>query len=63
MKNATPKTLRFPDGSLLTLRDYVYPMVDIYCYLNGYFDMNRKKLVNDYDITMSRRSRKHNVQM
>ena len=49
LKNATPKTLRFPDGSLLTVRDYVYPMVDIYCYLNGYFDMDRKKLVHDYD--------------
>ncbi|CAL1172038.1 unnamed protein product [Cladocopium goreaui] len=48
-KNATPKTLRFPNGSLLTLRDYVYPMVGIYCYLNGYYDMDRKKLVNDYE--------------
>jgi len=48
-KNATPKTLRFPDGSLLTVRDYTYPMVDMYCYLNGYYDMDRKKLVNDYE--------------
>ncbi|CAK9080328.1 Histone-lysine N-methyltransferase EHMT1 [Durusdinium trenchii] len=48
-KNATPKTLRFPNGSLLTIRDYVDPIVDIYCHLNGYYDMPRQKLVNDYD--------------
>ncbi|CAK9057387.1 unnamed protein product [Durusdinium trenchii] len=47
--DATPKTLRFPNGSLLTIRDYTYPIVDIYCYLNGYYDMPRKRLVKDYD--------------
>ncbi len=48
-KNATPKTLRFPNGSLLTLREYDSPMLDIYCYMKGYYDMDREKLVNDFD--------------
>ena len=48
-KNARPKTLRFPNGSLLTLREYDSPMLDIYCYMKGYYDMDREKLVNDFD--------------
>lgn len=48
-KNATPKTLRFPDGSLLTLRDYDTPFMDVYCYMKGFYDMDRKKLVDDFE--------------
>jgi len=48
-KESPAKTLRFPDGSLLTLRDHVSPITDMYCYWHGYYNMPRERLVYDYD--------------
>mmetsp|Transcript_72139 Transcript_72139/g.169047 ORF Transcript_72139/g.169047 Transcript_72139/m.169047 type:complete len:282 (+) Transcript_72139:88-933(+) len=45
------KTFRLPDGSSLAIRDKVYPLDDIYCWVNGWYYASyekRKALVNNF---------------
>ncbi|CAJ1405553.1 unnamed protein product [Effrenium voratum] len=44
-----PKTLLFADGSRVTIRDHAYPLDDVYCYVNGWYDLPRQKLISDFD--------------
>ncbi|CAE7191758.1 unnamed protein product [Symbiodinium natans] len=43
------KTLRLPDGrSLHNIVDWSYPLDDAYCWILGWYDLDRKAAVNNY---------------
>mmetsp|Transcript_105641 Transcript_105641/g.251893 ORF Transcript_105641/g.251893 Transcript_105641/m.251893 type:complete len:281 (+) Transcript_105641:74-916(+) len=44
----TTTTLRLPDGRSLALRDKHYPLDDMYCWVNGWYDLDREAAVNNY---------------
>ena len=46
--NATQKTYRMPSGQPLTTRDHYFPLDDVYCFVNGWYDLDRQKLINNY---------------
>ena len=46
--NATSKILVLPDGSTLTIRDHSYPQDDLYCFINGWYQLDRVRTANDY---------------
>lgn len=33
----------------VTIRDHAYPLDDVYCYVNGWYDLPRQKLISDFD--------------
>mmetsp|Transcript_133119 Transcript_133119/g.188065 ORF Transcript_133119/g.188065 Transcript_133119/m.188065 type:complete len:282 (+) Transcript_133119:64-909(+) len=41
-------TLRLPDGRSLAIRDPHYPLDDLYCWVNGWYDLDREAAVNNY---------------
>ena len=45
---ATPFALRFPDNRTLIIRDHSYPLDDAYCFVNGWYDLPRAELVNNF---------------
>lgn len=45
---ATPFALRFPDNRTLIIRDHFYPLDDAYCFLNGWYNLPRAELVNNF---------------
>lgn len=52
VKNATPFTFKLPDETTLTVRDHVYPLDDLYCYANGWYNppIPRESLVNNFTL-------------
>ncbi|CAE7447040.1 unnamed protein product [Symbiodinium sp. CCMP2456] len=44
----TSTTLRLPDGRSLAIRDKHYPLDDVYCWVNGWYDLDREAAVNNY---------------
>ena len=49
-KSATPFTLQMLDKTTLTIRDHFYPLDDLYCYANGWYNpaIPRESLVNNF---------------
>ena len=48
---ATPFAFRFPDNRTLIIRDHVYPLDDVYCFLNGWYKYTtegRTELLNNW---------------
>ncbi|CAJ1457596.1 unnamed protein product [Effrenium voratum] len=50
-------TYVLPDGAKVTSRDFLYPLDDIYCLVNGWYDLPRDKAANDREY-VERMSRK-----
>jgi len=46
--NATPFALRLPDNRTLIIRDHIYPLDDLYCYVNGWYSLPRHEVVNNF---------------
>ncbi|CAE7302054.1 unnamed protein product [Symbiodinium sp. CCMP2592] len=45
---STPKKLRMPNGREITIRDHQYPLDDLYCLANGWYDLPRSPTVNNF---------------
>ena len=45
---ATPFALRLPDNRTLIIRDHLYPLDDLYCYVNGWYSLPRHEVVNNF---------------
>ena len=45
---ATPFALRLPDNRTLIIRDHIYPLDDLYCYVNGWYSLPRHEVVNNF---------------
>ncbi|CAJ1394417.1 unnamed protein product [Effrenium voratum] len=46
--SATPFTFRLPDGRAVTTRDHVYPLDDVYCLVNGWYDLDAEQLLHNF---------------
>ena len=46
---ATPFTLKLPDNRTLVTRDHVYPLDDLYCFVNGWYSItDRSQAAKNY---------------
>ena len=46
---ATPFTLKLPDNRTLVTRDHVYPLDDLYCFVNGWYSPeDRQQAAKNY---------------
>lgn len=45
---STPFTLRLFDGRTLVIRDHFYPLDDLYCYVNNWYDLPRAEVVQNF---------------
>ncbi|CAK9023117.1 unnamed protein product [Durusdinium trenchii] len=45
---STPFTFRLFDGRTLVVRDHDLPLDDLFCYVNGLYDLPRSKIVNNF---------------
>lgn len=48
VSEATEKWLRLPDGRKFSIRDHFYPLDDVYCYVNGWYDLPRAKVAQNW---------------
>ncbi|CAE7198444.1 unnamed protein product [Symbiodinium natans] len=53
-----PKTFRLPGGQMVTIRDHFYPLDDVYCFVNGWYNLNRDQALHNhsYLLEVSRQS-------
>jgi len=61
IKPKTEVTLKFLENQSLTIRDHLYPLDDLYCYVNGWYSLDRDQLLNNFTYLeeMSEKSCKH----
>ena len=45
---ATPYTLKLFDDRSLTIRDHFYPLDDLYCFVNGWYSLDRAATVQNF---------------
>mmetsp|Transcript_42300 Transcript_42300/g.78760 ORF Transcript_42300/g.78760 Transcript_42300/m.78760 type:complete len:183 (+) Transcript_42300:67-615(+) len=41
------KTLQLPGGQTLTIRDHSYPLDDLFCYANGWYELDRHQVLHN----------------
>lgn len=45
---ATPYTLKLFDNRTLTIRDHIYPLDDLFCFVNGWYSLDRAAIVQNF---------------